>query len=641
MTNGRSDTDYVALLGQVIASGNSETVIITGADIDPSMGPTIHYASPSVMRTSGYRPDELAGRPLGMLFPASVIPQVLDVLRAAAETREPVIVDQEARNREGKTQWLEISTIPVFDAAGGLTNFVRVGRDISARKKAEEYRDRTQRLLASVFGVVNEPLAVADEAGRLIMANTAVTRRLGWSIFDLMGKPVTSVLAEPDRAQLTEMMTSGTALDQTRQIKCFLLRKGKPEIAGEVEITSIRQADGQYSHVLTLRARGETAAAEKEWSFELAVREALKDGKDNAALVAGKLQLVGLDSVRESLGDRWPAMADRALAVAERTIQRHLRPGDIFRRSTDDGFLVLFSQLTPTEAQFKAKAIADEIREKLTGEVPEFSESRVASFTSTVAVTQEETASEETIVAAIERRLKTARDQAEATSRETLKSGLKSMNPIATSVVNEQNSPTPIVVLRLPVKLRDASESLSLLGQTGYELETETFLLGGAAARVLPGVAKGRNELVVTSVRMSTLSHARSMEAWLKVARTLGDAARRQIVAEVQDVPADAPQSRLADCTMRISSLFKAVAFEIPAIDPMFPGQLPAAAKLTTVRFSQIPWTSTGQPAANFCKLAKALEVRQLRLIVKDIASPAKQAALAKIGVTLFLPPLH
>lgn len=48
-----------------------------------------------------------------------------------------------------------------------------------------------------------------------------------------------------------------------------------------------------------------------------------------------KLQLVGLAAVREALGDRWPGMAARAFVVAERTIQRHLRPGDIFRRCPD------------------------------------------------------------------------------------------------------------------------------------------------------------------------------------------------------------------------------------------------------------------------------------------------------------------
>jgi len=83
------------------------------------------------------------------------------------------------------------------------------------RKKAEVYRETTQRLLASVFGVVTEPLAVADQGGKLIMANTAVTRRLGWSIFDLMGNSITNVVSESDRAQLAEIMESGTALDQT------------------------------------------------------------------------------------------------------------------------------------------------------------------------------------------------------------------------------------------------------------------------------------------------------------------------------------------------------------------------------------------------------------------------------------------
>src|SRR5688572_27458278 len=98
-------TDFVALLGQVIASRASEVVLITDGDLDSPQGPTISYATDGILRTSGYQPQELVGRRLGMLFDDTAIPQVLSVLHQAAETREPVIVDQEAKHREGRTSW--------------------------------------------------------------------------------------------------------------------------------------------------------------------------------------------------------------------------------------------------------------------------------------------------------------------------------------------------------------------------------------------------------------------------------------------------------------------------------------------------------------------------------------------------------
>ena len=639
MAQPLDQTYFINLLGDAIALRSSETVIITGPDIDEQMGPTIQFATKAVERTSGYPPHELIGKRLGMLFAPELFPQVIDTLRSAAESKEAIVVEQEARHRTGRTQWLELSTSPIFDKSGALIHFVRIGRDITARKAAEQSRETTQRLLASVFGVINEPLAVADSAGKVLMANTAVTRRLGWSIFDLMGKPVLNCIAEDDRPRLSEMMTDGSALDQTRQLKCFLLVKAKPQVAGEVELTSLRQGDGETYHVLTLRISLEKEAVEKEWSFELAVRQAMKGDASDPVVVAGKLQMVGLESVKEALGEKWPAVADRAHALAERTIQRHLRPGDIVRRSADDGYLVLFSQLSPTEAQFKANAIADEIKEKLTGEVPELAEARVASFASAVPVDQAAGKSEESIVESIERRLKEERARVEKEAKATLATGLRSLKAINSPVTNAEGKATPITVIRLPKSLREAMQSLHSLGELGFELESETFLLAGAAERVLAGIGHSTGEIVIAQVRVRTLTNARASEAWLQVARTLGDAAKRQIVIELRDIPPDVAETRLSDLMMRLSSLFKSVAFELPSSEPGFIAKLPASTKLTTMSFGRIPWTSTGEPAPAFCKMVKALEVRQRRLIVRDMGSPTKRMALAKAGVSLFVPP--
>lgn len=633
-------TNFVNLLGQVIASRASEIVLITDGDLDSPTGPAIVYATDGIVRTSGYRPPEVVGKRLGMLFEDSVMPQVLSVLHQAAESREPVIVDQEAKHRDGSKHWLELSTTPVFNDQGKLTHFVRMSRDITARKRAEQHREMTQRLLASVFGVIKEPLVVADEAGKLIMANTAVTRRLGWSIFDLMGKPVSGLLADADRAQLETLMRDGGALDQTRQLKSFLLHKSKAPIAGEVELTSCRQPAGDSYHILTLRESATTEVVEREWNLELAVRAALDSGKGSGKVVAGKLQLVGLAAVRESLGNKWPAMAERAFSVAERTIQRHMRPGDIFRRSTDDGFLVLFSHLSPTEAQFKADAISAEIREKLTGEIPELTETAVTSFAASVEVERESLASEEAIVDSIDRRLREERQRVETASIDALTAGFRTTKAISSSIVNDQGSPAPLSVVRLPAAMREAANTLQSLGRNNYEIETETFLLAGAGERVMAGLSRSNAALVMAPVRFSTLSQARDLEIWLKVVRTLGDAAKQKVVVEIKEIPPEVAATRLSDLVMRLSSLFKSIAFEIPVPDPAFHAKLPPAAKLATIEYRQIPWTSLGEPAPAFQKLSRALDLRQRRLIVKDVPSPQKQAALAKVGISLFLPPL-
>lgn len=636
----RDMTDYATLLGQVIASRTSEIALITDADLDAPQGPKIVFVSDGIERTSGYEPADLLGRPLGVLFEEAALPQVLSGLHQAVEARAPITVDQEVRHRKGHKYWLELSTTPVFDDDGRLIHFVRMSRDVTARKKAEQHREMTQRLLASVFGVIKDPLVVADEAGNLIMANTAITRRLGWSIFDLMGKPVGGLVAEADRLALDSLMQDGGALDQTRQVKCFLLRKGKDQVAGEVELTTCRQPSGECYHVLTLRERPSGESIERDWNMELAVREALAPGGSGGNVVAGKLQLVGLAAVRESLGDKWPAVADRAFSLAERTIQRHLRPGDIFRRSKDDGFLVLFAHLSATEAQFKANAISQEICEKLTGEIPEMPQPAVTSFAARVKVEEQALESEEAIVDSIDRRLRLERERVEAESIAVLTTGFKAANAITDPIVNEGGQPAPISVIRMSAEMREAADVLRAMGRNNYELEAEAFLLAGAGERVLAGLSRNNAALVMTPVRFSTLTQARELETWLRVVRTLGEAAKQKIVVEVREVPPEAAATRLSDLTMRLSALFKSIAYEIPLADPAFQTKLPAATRLATIDYRHIPWTAMGEPATAFQKLSRALDLRQRRLIVKDVPSPTKHAALAKAGISLFLPPI-
>jgi PAS domain S-box-containing protein len=631
--------DFAKLLGTVIESGASEIVLITDADLESPQGPTIVYATAGVVRSSGYQPNELVGNRLGMLFEESQIPEVISVLRRAADSRAPVMVDQAAKRRDGGQQWLELSTTPVFDDSGRITYFVRMSRDITARKNAERNREMTQRLLASVFGVIKDPLVVADEGGHVIMANTAVTRRLGWSIFDLMAKPASELVAEADREQLASLMREGRALDQTRQLKCCLRQKPDGALAGELELTSCRQPSGETIHILALRPAPTMTAADREWNLELAVREAMGD-EAKGAVVAGKLQLVGLARVKDDLGGRWAGLADRAFAVAERVIQRHLRPGDVFRRTKDDDYLVLFSHLSPTEAQFKAGAISAEIREKLTGELPELADLEVTSFAGKVEIGQESMASEESIIDAIERRLRAERDRVEAEATEVLARELRGGRAFVDTVVNDKGQHAPLMMVRLPVAMREASSVLRSMGQGKYELEAESFLLASAGERILEGISANRASLVVSPVRFATLALPRDLEVWLRGARALGEAAKQRIVAEITEIPPDVTSTRLSDLVMRLSSMFKAIAFEIPAVDAVFQTKMPLPVKLATMEYRQIAWSSLGEPVPAFQKLSRALDLRQRRLIVKNVPSATKRAALARAGVSLFVMPL-
>lgn len=100
--------------------------------------------------------------------------------------------------------------------------------------------------------------------------------------------------------------------------------------------------------------------------FEARMRELLETQRTGAA---GKLQLVGLEAIKQKMGDRWDEIADKARRIAESVIERRLAPGDVFAPYETDGFLVLFVDLSEEQARFKATAIAQEIHDLLMGEI--------------------------------------------------------------------------------------------------------------------------------------------------------------------------------------------------------------------------------------------------------------------------------
>src|SRR5262249_34291678 len=83
---------------------------------------------------------------------------------------------------------------------------------------------------------------------------------------------------------------------------------------------------------------------------------------------AGKLHFLGLDAVRAHFGDTWPKLAARAEALVRRAIERRLSPQDVYRKTGDLNFILMFANLSGREAELKCGLIAEEITRMLVGD---------------------------------------------------------------------------------------------------------------------------------------------------------------------------------------------------------------------------------------------------------------------------------
>jgi signal transduction histidine kinase len=122
------------------------------------------------------------------------------------------------RKKNGEVFYEEKAITPIRDGQGKITHFVSVGRDITARREAEEVQLTLQTALRksaeewkATFDAVESPIVLAAPTGRV--------KRLNRAARDLWGEPYERILGHPLSAQPDEpwgtMQTAVEAVAQT------------------------------------------------------------------------------------------------------------------------------------------------------------------------------------------------------------------------------------------------------------------------------------------------------------------------------------------------------------------------------------------------------------------------------------------
>lgn len=103
---------------------------------------------------TGYSREEVIGKSPRILQGPKTDRKVLDELRRCLENGEPFFGETINYRKDGSEYYLEWHISPVRDAAGKITHFVSVQRDISERKRAEELNVQFQQQKARTAAIV-------------------------------------------------------------------------------------------------------------------------------------------------------------------------------------------------------------------------------------------------------------------------------------------------------------------------------------------------------------------------------------------------------------------------------------------------------------------------------------------------------
>jgi PAS domain S-box-containing protein len=142
----------------------------------------------------GYDAGEIVGKDFSIFYDSAdrAVGKPRALLDAAiAEGR---VEDEGWRIRkDGSRFWADVVITPLRDSAGGLQGFVKITRDLTARRDAQEKLRQSEARLRATLYSIGDGVLVTDEHGRVTRMNPAAERLTGWAEREALDRPIAEV----------------------------------------------------------------------------------------------------------------------------------------------------------------------------------------------------------------------------------------------------------------------------------------------------------------------------------------------------------------------------------------------------------------------------------------------------------------
>ncbi|HYW57124.1 MAG TPA: EAL domain-containing protein [Polaromonas sp.] len=137
ITERRQGQEQLLLLQTSISRLNDIVLITEAAPID-APGPRIVFVNDAFERHTGYTREEVLGKSPRLLQGPRTQREELARIRTALEQAEPVLAELINYKKNGEPFWMSLEIVPVDYFNRGLTHWVAIARDVTARKIAED-----------------------------------------------------------------------------------------------------------------------------------------------------------------------------------------------------------------------------------------------------------------------------------------------------------------------------------------------------------------------------------------------------------------------------------------------------------------------------------------------------------------------
>lgn len=615
MKHGLLDASKLQRIVYETLDQSDDCVLVLEKMDDVEDGLVVVSANDAFCRASGFSHEELISQPLRALAAEEDGQSRCDELECASREMRAIRCELPCRRKHNGVFWFGLHMMPARDSAPAC--FVVLGRDITEARYTRQQQAAIQGLLAKVFLAVKAPVAIVSHDGLIQMTNPALDELLRYPTGGLVGKKAMDFNTPDMRptVQAARERQIADGRDYTAATK--LLRADGSEVAVDITSTTVQREDLRRFRIITVLPRADSAPA-------VSVR------------VAGKIKLIGLDEVKESLGSRWNAVAERAMASAEHVIRRRCGPRDTCTRTKDGGFLICFSECSEDEAALRAAAIAREIRSKLIGEGDTPSVANVSSIAASIEVPDTPGQSTDALAAILEERVNTRLAQIEAKARDTLKAALLSR---AYRLEQVRSRRTRDVAAEF-VKLRSDQENsviaaysaLAMADRQNFDLDR--LMLGHAADQAVAQIGSGGSRLIMVNLDFEVFLDRRRTERYAAACEALDPRLRERLVLVLCGIPRGFPKSRMLECVLRLRPYCHAIGFEVDGMEPppVDPSLLSSA--IVVVRGERLA-RNASKDIERLTRLIDEAHMRHAHVLLRQAASWAEAQSLSRAGIDL------